>query len=85
MQWKAFACASRQTVWTLVALLTTIPSLFAVAQVAAVHRPPSVPLFTNDPFFSVWSMGDRLTESVTKHWSEAPEPMTGLARIDGKS
>jgi hypothetical protein len=53
------------------------------AQQTTAHRPPAVPLFTNDPFFSVWSMGDALNTSVTKHWSEAPEPMTGLARIDG--
>jgi hypothetical protein len=58
--------------------------LCSLAQ-AQQHRPPAVPLVTNDPYFSIWSMGDKLTDSPTKHWSEAPQPITGLVRIDGKT
>jgi hypothetical protein len=46
-------------------------AISAAAQTTPAHRPPAVPLVTNDPFFSIWSMGDPLTDVNTKHWSEA--------------
>jgi hypothetical protein len=64
-----------------VALSTAIIFRAAVAQQQ--HRPPAVPLITNDPYFSIWSMADHLTDQPTKHWSEAAQPLVGLIRIDG--
>lgn len=47
-------------------------------------RAPAYPLITVDPYFSVWSTSNRLTDSDIKTWYSETCFLIGKAEIDGK-
>ena len=66
-------------------ILSAIAGTVALTSVAQSFRPPAVPLVTFDPYLSIWSDADHLTERNTKHWTKHEHSLVSLVRVDGQS
>jgi hypothetical protein len=65
-------------------LLLTAMGIPLAAQSLGPERPPAVPLIAHDPYFSVWSTTDKLTDSVPTHWTGKPNSLSAAVRVDGR-
>ncbi|MCU7358033.1 MULTISPECIES: glutaminase domain-containing protein [Enterococcus] len=46
-----------------------------------VKRGASIPLIVNDPYFSIWSPADHLTDCDTQSWTGKEQPVRGYIRV----
>ena len=65
--------------------LVLLTGMALSAAESAALRPPAVPLVAHNPYFSIWSPADKLTDADTTHWTGKPHRLTALVRIDGKT
>ena len=75
----------KRAAFVALAFLVTCTAIKAAPpDIRPAFRPPAVPLVTCDPYLSIWSMADRLTDDTTRHWTRREHPLVSLILIDGE-
>lgn len=69
----------KKIIFTALIILNVVTMIFGQSTKA-----PAFPLITHDPYFSIWSTTDKLTDSPTKHWTGAEHSMMGMLKVDNK-
>lgn len=78
-EWKTTAWA-----WLPGLVFTGLAALAADQNLPSL-RPPAVPLVAHDPYFSIWSPADKLTDADTVHWTGKPQSLKAGLAIDGRT
>ena len=63
--------------------IVCVAACAAMSVSAMAFRPPSVPIVSCDPFFSIWSPSENPTDADTEIWFGAKQPIRILVDLDG--